>query len=205
MRKPIGIFVVHAVVLSLLLYAWPTARSIYAHGFRAQIAWLYTDASPVSVRVERQLNAERGDTTVVGAPRGEGARGWQFDLDSRALGYGPIAVFTALLIATPLAARARGAGLVVGILVLHGFALGRVGLAIGLGRAESHHASDVASAGLAALHLVHAVLGANVVAMVVVVGLFVGLGRPQDVLALGSAFRRGTVRGLGGARPGRAG
>jgi hypothetical protein len=201
LRKPLLQFALHGLLLALLLGYWPTPREIYPDFLRSQARVLYGMGEEPRVKLGATVaGAMREDSVMEGYTPGDPAPSWRVEFSALKLGYWPSAVMLALLLATPMTTRARCIAAAIGLLWLHVFALGRLGLGAWLGFQELAQGpgAEVGAAILAARTGLE-VLNSNIVVIASVFFAWVILGRPFEHLSLG---RLGEAFGSGpGASP----
>jgi hypothetical protein len=191
--KPVALFAAHALVLALLIGWWPSARAVYPAVFRAHAAALFASGDPPAIQLRPASGAamKEEDTFVEAyAAQGDEPR-WRLGISSLRLGYWPMAVLLALLLATPMSAPRRALAVAVGLVWLDAFALGRLGLDIQRSFAElaSRGASDDASGALLAYRTASKVLNSNIVMIAAVLLGWAALARPRRALEMGSLAR----------------
>ncbi len=136
------VFVAAVVYLLLAIFLWPLVDAAYASFFRSVARAVLSSDSPDAVVEFR--SADRADTDndiVVGVGkrlRSGGATGRSAPLSSYHMGFLSAAFLTALIVASPMPPRRKGWALVVGLVLIHAFALFRVWLlVVNLGSMES--------------------------------------------------------------------
>ncbi len=183
-RKPIFVFLVHALLLAVLIGYWPTPREVYPEFFRSQARFVYGAGEEPSVYLAAATRGE--DTVMEGYTPGSEEPAWRVSISAITLGYWPSAVMLALLLATPLSTRSRCIAAALGLLWLHAFALGRLGLAIWLGFEEVARGIETeASGAVLGLRTGLEVLNSNIVVIASVFLAWVVLARPLETLSMG--------------------
>ena len=153
--KPVALFVVHAIVLTLLLGFWPTPRDAVPALFHAQANAVF-DALPgpdVELRTPAPEAGIPTDTVLVGAPGPGGAPAWTSWFSIRRIGYWPAAALVAMLLATPLRPARRALAIVAGLALLDALTLGRIGVEIAYASYELAHGPGAPARGLVHLLL----------------------------------------------------
>jgi hypothetical protein len=186
-RKPLLQFALHGLLLALLVGYWPTPRELYPDFFRSHARVLYGGGDEPRVKLgPAPPGPVREDSVMEGYTRGALEPAWRVELSTIKLGYWPSAVMLALLLATPMATRARWVAAAIGLLWLHVFALGRVGLGVWLGFEELAQGPGREPEGsVLALRTGLEVLNSNIVVIASVLLVWVVLGRPRENLSLG--------------------
>jgi len=199
--KPVLLFAVHALVLSLLIGYWPSARAAYPAFFRAgaQLVLGSGEAPLVTVREATGSSLEEKDTFVEAFAGPEADEPiWRLVTSALRLGYWPSAVLLALLLATPMSVRARWLSAVGGLLWLHAFALARLGLEVLRASAELESGQAVEAGGaLLAYRTLSEVSNSNIVVIATVFLGWVVVARPRQSLEMRSLAR---LLGQGGRR-----
>lgn len=190
--KPVALFVLHALVLTLLLGYWPTPRELYPALLHAQANAFYGDRAGVRLRPAPLERYELRDTVMEGLEPGSDAPRWRARFDTLGMGYWPSVTLLALLLATPLSTRRRLLGCAAGLLWIDAFALGRIGIEILRASAEVASGTPTASAAAGEVLLLRTtseVLNSNIVTIAVVLLAWVGAAAPRRSLALGGIAR----------------
>jgi hypothetical protein len=130
--KPPGLFVAHALALTLLIGFWPTPRGAYPAVFHVHANALlgFLEAPHVRLEVPAPESEVRTDTVMVGAPHAAADAAWHSWFSVRRIGYWPSAALLAMLLATPLSPLRRAIAILTGLALLDAFTLGRIGLEI---------------------------------------------------------------------------
>jgi hypothetical protein len=109
--KPLALFALQALLLSLLIGFWPTPRALYPPLLRAQVGPLLGGGDgAVSLRASE--GAREGiDTQMLALRPGDPTPRWMAEFSLLHMGWWPTAVLTALMLATPMSARRRAIAL----------------------------------------------------------------------------------------------
>lgn len=189
--KPVLLFAAHALALALLLGYWPSARAVHPPLFRLQCDLLFGSEGTLEFLPAAAAAGESHDTWVQSYAPGASVPQWRIGLSAVRMGYWPSAVLVALLLATPLSARRRLVAVLIGLLWLDAFALGRVGLEIlrafeelRQGGADAH-----AEGTLLLYRTASEVSNSNIVVIAAVLLAWVATARPRRNLALGALGR----------------
>lgn len=186
-----ALFALHALLLALLLGWWPTPRALYP-------GWLHAQGNAAFAALDVRLRAappERGegrDSLMERFPGDAAAPVWRVRFDTLRIGYWPSAVLLALLLATPLSARRRLLGAIVGLAWIDALALVRLALEIAHASAELRSsASGAGPAGgtLLLLRTGSEVLNSNIVTIAAVLLGWVAVVSPRRSLELGGLAR----------------
>jgi hypothetical protein len=199
--------VVQAVVLTLAIGYWPTPREQFPALFQAGAQAALTAAGAHVQLSAAEAAGPPGDAAVDTAMDGYRADGtgpvWRSQFSALRLGWWPAAGLLALLLATPMGARARLLALGGGLALLALLALGRLGLEIAYLYSELERGPGGPAQGL--VHLLLRVGSESLTATIpTAAGVFVVwvlVGRPWSTLDL-SALQ--TLLGLSRGAPRKA-
>jgi hypothetical protein len=193
--KPLALFAVQALLLSLLIGWWPTPRALYPPLLRAQTGALLGSRGDGAIEL-RASDGDGVDTQMLELRPGDPTPRWRAEFSLLRLGWWPTAVLTALVLATPMTGRRRALALLAGFLWIELYVWMRLYASIVYADFEV-----VAGPGKPAISLLHTflrgsdeVLEANGVLIAVVLIGWVLVARP------GSAFDAGSLRRLLPAR-----
>jgi len=125
--KPIVVFALHAIALTLLIGFWPTPRNAYPAHFHARANALFERVEPGALRVGAPV--ERPPDTRLTRERA-GRPVWHSQFSVQRIGWWPAAALAALMFATPLSALHRGLALLAGLVLLEAFTLGRIAIEV---------------------------------------------------------------------------
>ena len=129
--RPGGRLLLLAGLLSVLLVPWSGVERLHAAWFRVHVTTLLEIAVP-GVRVAAEVVEEPRELqdTEVSLRVDEPAHyhRWGTVVSSRVVGYLPLVLFVALVVATPLTRSRRHLVLVIGVVLLHVLASVRIGL-----------------------------------------------------------------------------
>ncbi len=127
-RKPIHVFSVQVIVLTLLIFWWPTPKQLYPDFFHAQANLLFSWGPRHTLRFEAKPadDPRPVDTVMTGYARGRPDPLWTAWFSVNRMGYWPVSTLTAMLLATPMAARRRLGALAAGLFLLNLYTLARV-------------------------------------------------------------------------------
>lgn len=193
--KPVLLFASQALVLALLLGYWPTPRAMQSDLFRAQANAIYGGDGRVALHAAAPGRSDAGDTLMERTDADRLERRWVARLDAVRMVWWPSAVLLALLLASPLTARRRLVGCVLGLLWIQAFALGRLGVEILRAEAEVQTGAAGAAAGadvsreLLLLRTSSEVLNSNIVVIAAVLVAWVAIAAPGRSLVLGGLAR----------------
>ena len=190
--KPVAIFAAQALALALLLGWWPTPRELYPPLVRAQAAPLLDAGIDGALSLRPSDPKEEGvDTLMEATDAGARTPRWRAELSLLSLGWWPFAVLAALMLATPMRAGRRAAGLALGFLWIEAYVVFRLYAEAAFADYEAKMGPGGALAGPlhALLRSGAEILEANVVLVAVVLIAWVALARPARVLDA-SALRR---------------
>jgi len=151
--KPIALFVVHAIVLTLLIGFWPTPRDAFPALFHAQANAVFAllPGPDVELRAPAPDSGIDTDTLLVGGAGAGGEPAWTSWFSVRRVAWWPAAALVAMLLATPLAPSRRVLALLGGLALLDALTLGRIGVEIAYASYELAHGPGAAARG--PLHL----------------------------------------------------
>lgn len=190
--KPVLVFALHALVLSLLLGYWPTPRQVYPAALRAQAEWVYGPATDpvVELRAAPESAGAVTDTWMEAYAANDDEPLWRIAFSAIRMGYWPSAVLVALLLATPMTAKRRLAASAIGLAWVHVVALGRIGIEI-LRASEELLARGTGSEtrALIAARSASEVLNSNIVVIAVVLIGWAVVAAPRRHLDLGGLLR----------------
>ena len=190
--KPVAVFAAQALVLALLLGWWPTPRELYPPLLRAQAAPLLDAGIAGALTLRPSDPKEEGvDTLMEATDAGARTPRWRAELSLVSLGWWPLAVLTALMLATPMRAGRRALALALGFVWVEAYVLFRLYAEAAFADYEVKMGPGGALAGPlhALLRSGAEILEANVVLVAVVLLAWVVLARPARVLDA-SALRR---------------
>jgi len=189
--KPVLLFALHAVLLSLLLGWWPTPRALYPGLLYAQANAIYA-AEGVVVREAPPERYETRDSVMERYEPGAQVPRWRVRFDAINVGYWPSAVLLALLLATPLSSGRRLLGVLAGLAWIDALALLRLLIEILHATAEVESGAPGASAAagrLLALRTTSEVLNSNIVTIAALLLAWVAVASPRRSLELGGLVR----------------
>lgn len=192
--KPVGLFALQALVLTLLIGFWPTPREAYPPLFHAHanalLAW--TGSPELRLEVPAPGSGPPTDTVLVASSGPGEAPSWRSWFSVGRLGWWPSAALVALLLATPLSSARRAAAIVVGLVALDALALTRIGVEILYASHELAHGPGEPASG--AWHLLLRVgsesLTATIPSAAAVLVCWVWLASPWRTIDLSTALRR---------------
>lgn len=190
--KPILLFALHAAVLTVLLGLWPTPRLHYAPLLREQASWLYGGGEPPRVVVRENASRKTPDldTALEAVTPAQEAPLWRVSFSAVRMGYWPSAALLALLLATPLTPRHRALAVVVGLVWLDAFALGRIGIEVQRAFLELEANEGGAAGGaLLAARTSSEVLNSNIVVIASVLIGWVVVASPRRTIDPRGLFR----------------
>ena len=190
--KPVVVFAVHALALTLLIGFWPTPRSLYPSGFHALGNALLGRGEVPWARFREPI-AEAGeiDTVMQGALPGLDEPAWISRYSADRIGYWPSAALAAFVLATPMGPGRRLASLVLGLGLLQLLTLGRVCVMAAYAYYELEHGPGAPVRG--PLHLLLRTgsesLTASIPSAALVFVVWVLVARPRRTLDLGAVRR----------------
>jgi len=181
--KPIAVFAVQALLLSLLIGFWPTPRALYPAFVRSHVGAVLGVARDriVTLRPSAGAEQEDGDTVMEGFRPGDRVPRWRAGLSTLHLGWWPTAVVAALVLATPMTTRRRVLALLGGCAFIEGYVLLRLSAEAGFADYEARYGPGGPLAGPlhALLRTSVEVLEANGVLVAFVLLAWVVVARPS--------------------------
>jgi len=183
--KPIAVFAVQALLLSLLIGWWPTPRAWYPALVRAHAAPLIDAMSSQQVALRASAGEpDDVDTRMEGFLPGDPRPRWRAEFSTLHLGWWPSAVLLALVLATPMTTRRRLLALGAALLWVEVYLLLRLGAGAAYAGYEARYGPGEAITGPlhALLRTAAEVLEANGVLIAMVLLGFVVIARPAGAI-----------------------